>query len=75
MAWFKTWARVYKTFFKLNSSEHEILNAHKYKSIKKFLHFSGSVKPRMLFYLLINVEKSTYVGISSFMSGENFMLS
>ena len=29
-------ARDYKTFFVLNSAEHEISNAHKYKSIKKF---------------------------------------
>ena len=28
--------RGYKTFFVLNSVEHEILNAHKYKDIKKF---------------------------------------
>ena len=28
-------ARGYKTFFILNSVEHEILNAHKYKNIKK----------------------------------------
>ena len=28
--------RGYKTFFVLNSAEHEILNARKYKSIKKF---------------------------------------
>ena len=27
--------RGYKTFFVLNSVEHEILNAHKYKNIKK----------------------------------------
>ena len=27
--------RGYKTFFMLNSVEHEILNAHKYKNIKK----------------------------------------
>ena len=27
--------RGYKTFFVLNSVEHEILNVHKYKSIKK----------------------------------------
>ena len=26
-------ARDYKTFFMLNSAEHEILNAHKYKNI------------------------------------------
>ena len=29
----------YKTFFMLNSVEHEILNAHKYKNIKKFSLF------------------------------------
>ena len=28
--------RGYKTFFMVNSDEHEILNAHKYKNIKKF---------------------------------------
>ena len=31
-----SWPRGYKTFFVLNSVEHEILNAHKYKNIKKF---------------------------------------
>ena len=31
--------RGYKTFFVLNSVEHEILNAHKYKDIKKFGFF------------------------------------
>ena len=30
------WPRGYKTFFLLSSIEHEILNAHKYKNIKKF---------------------------------------
>ena len=53
----------------LNSIEHEILNAHKYKNIKKFGFFLGSDKPRMLFFLLINV-----VGILTFMSKKNFML-
>ena len=32
-------ARVYKTFFVLNSVAHEILNALKYKDIKKFGFF------------------------------------
>ena len=32
-------ARGYKTFFMLNSAEHENLNAHKYKNIKKFTLF------------------------------------
>ena len=31
--------RGYKTFFMLNSVEHEILNAHKYKDIKIFGFF------------------------------------
>ena len=29
------WPRGYNTFFVLNSIEHEILNAYKYKNIKK----------------------------------------
>ena len=35
----QTWPQGYKTFFILNSVEHEILNAHKYKDIKKFSFF------------------------------------
>ena len=34
-----TGARGYKTFFMLNSAEHEILNAHKYNNIKKLSIF------------------------------------
>ena len=33
---FWIWIRGYKTFYMLNSVEHQILNAHKYKNIKKF---------------------------------------
>ena len=58
----------------LNSAEHEILNAHKYKYIKKFSIFSGLYKPRMLFFLLMNVKMPTSVGILTFMSRKNFML-
>ena len=54
------------------SVEHEILNDH--KNVKKFSFFSDSDKPRMLFYLLINVKKPTIVGILTFMSRKNFML-
>ena len=54
----------------LISVEHGILNAHKYKNIKKFGFFLGSDKPRMLFFPLINV-----VGILTFMSRKNLMLS
>ena len=68
------WPRGYKTFFMLNSVEHEILNAHKYKNIKKFSFFSDSDKPIMLFFLLINVKMPTIVGILTFMSRKNFML-
>ena len=39
----ETWSRGYKTFFVLNSVEHEILNAHKYKNIKKFGLFKAQL--------------------------------
>ena len=32
----ESWPRGYKTFFMLNSTEHDILNAHKYTNIKNF---------------------------------------
>ena len=67
-------ARGYKTFFMLNSAKHENLNAHKYKSIKKFSFFSGSAKPRLLFFLPIKVEMPTIVGIFTFTNRKNFML-
>ena len=38
-----TWILGYKTYFMLNSAEHEILNAHKYKSIKKFSFFQTEI--------------------------------
>ena len=37
------WPRGYKTFFMLNSVEHEILNAHKYENIKKFNNFQAQI--------------------------------
>ena len=58
----------------LSSAEHDISNAHKYKKIKMDI-FSGSNKPRMLFFLLIKVEMPTIVGILTFMSRKKFMLS
>ena len=58
----------------LISVEHEILFAHKYKNIK-YSAFSRSDKPRMLFFLPIMVEMPTIVGISTFMSRKNFILS
>ena len=35
--------RGYKTIFMLNSVEQEILNAHKYKNIKKFSFFPTQI--------------------------------
>ena len=37
--------------------------------------FLGSDKPKMLFFPLINVKMPTIVGILTFMSRKNFMLS
>ena len=34
-----------------------LINIKKYQEIQ---HFAGSVKPRMLFFLLINVKMHTY---------------
>ena len=48
----------------LNSAEHEILNAHNNKNIKKFSFF-GLDRHRMPFFLLINV-----VGILTFTRGD-----
>ena len=39
----------------LNSSEHEILNAHKYKVSRNWA-FGGSDKPKMLFFMFVNVK-------------------
>ena len=58
----------------LNSIEHEILNAHKSKNIKKFGLFLGSDKPGMLFFMLMNVKMPTIVGILTFMSKKNVLL-
>ena len=60
--------------FMFNSAEHEILNA-KYKSNQEIQRFACSDKPRTLFFLLINVKMPTIVGILTFMSRENFILS
>ena len=59
----------------LNSTEHEISAAHeklKYQQIKKFLalSLSGDVS-----IMLINVKMPTVVGILTFMSRINFVLS
>ena len=68
------WLRGYKTFFMLNLVEHEILNAHKYKKYQEIRLLLGLAKPRMLFFLLMNVKMPTIVGILTFMSWKNFTL-
>ena len=65
------WHRGDKTFFMLNSAEHEIVNAHKYKKYPEIQLFSCSDKPIILFFLLINVKMPTIVGILIFMSRKN----
>ena len=56
---------------KLFSCSTQLLISIKYHKIQLF---SGSYKPRMLFFLLINVKMPTTVGILTFMSRKNFML-
>ena len=68
-------ARGYKTSFMLNSAEHKISNVHKYKKYQEIQLLSGLDKPKMLFFLLINVKMPTTVGIQIFISRKNFMLS
>ena len=67
-----SWPRGCKKIM-LNSAELEILNVYKNESIKNHF-FAGSDKPRMLFFLLINVKMPTIVGILTFMSRKTFML-
>ena len=59
----------------LNSAQHAILTAHKYKNIKKFSIFSGSDKPSMLFFLFINVKMPSIVGKFNMNEQEKIMLS
>ena len=46
----KTRPRGYKTFFVLNSVEHEILNAHKYRNIKNFGFFKAQLSLEGYFF-------------------------
>ena len=62
------WPRGYKTFFILNSVEHEILNAYKYENMKQFIIFQAQISLECYFLLLINVKMPTIVGIVTFMS-------
>ena len=56
----------------LNTIEHEILYAHKYRNIRNSA-FLGSDKPIMLFFPLINVKMPTIVGtLTLFYKQEKF---
>ena len=75
---FRTWPRGYKTFFVLNSTEHEISSAHKNlkneQQMEKFLALNIS---DVVFILLLNVKMPTIIiaDILTFMSRINFVLS
>ena len=45
----RSWARGYKIFSMLNSVEDEIVNAHKYKNIKKFSFFQTLISRECFF--------------------------
>ena len=47
----------------IKNSEHEISNGHKSIRISRKSAFQGSDKPKMLFFLLINVKMPIIVGI------------
>ena len=65
--------RGYKTC--LCSTEHEISTAHKTKMLKNIKIFLAFNLSDVVFIMLINVKMPTIVGILTFMSMMNFMLS
>ena len=75
ITFFKTGPEVIKLFSCSTqlSMKFEILISIKISRNSAF--FSDSDKPRMLFFLLINVKMPTIVGILTFMSRKKFMLS
>ena len=68
----RTRFRSYKKKFMLNSAEHKILNAHKYKNIKKFSLLSqAQIRLECYFsFLLINVKMPAIVSILTFIAGK-----
>ena len=59
----------------LNSAEHEISYAHRFKTTKKFSIFQAHVSLERYIFLLTNVKIPTIVGILTFVSRKKFMLS
>ena len=66
---------VIKKKFLLNSVEHEISKADKHENIKKFSISQTQTCLECYFFLLINLKLPTTVGILTFMSRKNSMLS
>ena len=66
--------RDYKTFSMLNSTEHEISTACKTKMLKNIRCYLFSLL-HVVFIMLISDKMPTIVGILTFMSMINFMLS
>ena len=62
-----------KSFFILNSTEHEISTAYKNPKAKKIKTFLAFKLSNVAFIMLINVKMPTIVGILTFMSIINFM--
>ena len=65
--------RGYKTFFMLNSTDHEISTAHKTKIRTNEDSSCSSSLSDLVFIMLINVKMPTIVGILTFMSKINFV--
>ena len=59
----------------LNSTEHEISNAHKKLSDEKIMIFLALNPSHVVLVLLINVKMPTIVGVLTFMSRIYFVLS
>ena len=65
----------------LKSAEHEMLNAHKYNNIKKFSFFQTQILSLACYFApnkyshCHNNYNNAIVGILTFMSRTNFMLS
>ena len=69
------WLRGLKTVFMLNSIEHEISTAHKAKRLKNKDFLPSNSHKLIVFIMLINVKMPTVVGILTFMSMKNSILS
>ena len=64
----------YKTFFVFSSAKHEISTAHKTKMLKTLIFFAFKLSD-LVFIMLLNFKMPTIVGILTFMSRINFVLS